>query len=77
MHHFPVHTNESPICERPQVCTVHHLACIAQPRRGDIEMGQVFTFARGGVVEYCVSQNATPECNMNETRLRSQGRTCG
>ena len=28
---------------------------------GDTGMGQVFTFARGGVVESCASHNATPE----------------
>ena len=40
-------------------CAVHHLACTVQPR-GHAEIGQVFTFARDGVVEYCASQNDTP-----------------
>ena len=37
---------------------VHYLACTAQ-RRVRLTMGQVFTFARGGVVEYRANQNAT------------------
>ena len=28
---------------------------------GHVEMEQVFTFTRGGVVEYCAIENATPE----------------
>ena len=74
--HFPVHTNEIPICECLHVCTVHYLAYTAQPKV-HVGMGQLFTFARDGVMDSCASQNAAPECNMNETRLLSQGRTCG
>ena len=40
-------------------CTVFNLAYNVQPR-GHTGMGQVFTFVRGWVVEYCASENATP-----------------
>ena len=37
---------------------LQHLVCAAQSK-GHTRMGQVFTFSRGGVVEYCANQNAT------------------
>ena len=48
------------VCVCPQGCAVHHLAFSVHPRRYT-GMGQVFTFAQVGLVEYCASQNATPE----------------
>ena len=47
----------------PQGYAAHHFAFTTQPG-GHSGMGQVFTC--GGVMEYCASQNATPElCQMS------------
>ena len=51
----------------PRDCAVHHLACTVQPREST-GMGQMFKCTRGGVVEYCASQNATPAECVNVTQ---------
>ena len=38
------------------VSAVHHITCTVKSRR---HVGQVFTFARFEIVEYCANQNAT------------------
>ena len=52
------YTNGMPNCVCLVACAVHHLASTLQPW-GHTRKGQVFTFSRGGIVEYCASQNAT------------------
>ena len=69
--HYSVHiwayTDGVPICVHPQGFAVHHLihVCISQSRECTV-MRKVFTFARDGVVDHCVSQNATPDHENSE-----------
>ena len=53
-------------------CVLHHLACTAQGI-SCTGMEQVSTFVHGGVVEYCVSQDATPSLNVNVVRKSLKG----
>ena len=59
---FPVHIRGihkwNTILCTPLGCAVHHLPCTAQPKERT-GMGQVFTFAGGGVVEYCAHEKIT------------------
>ena len=70
MPHFPVHIRgvhkQNTHLRMPLGCAVHHIAYTVQPR-GHIGMGQVFTFACGGVVEYCAGQNAIPDPKIGQT----------
>ena len=60
------------ICVHPWGCTEHHLACTVQPRRYT-GTGASVTFARGGVVEYCVSEKTTavpsPQPRLTQTAI--------
>ena len=53
----------------PWGCTVHHLSCTVQPikQKG---MGQVFTFARVGVVKCRASENVALVQNAEEPPLQ-------
>ena len=59
-----------PFAYAPLNYTVHDLTCTLQPRRCT-GMGQIFTFAPGGVAKYCISENATTgfQLNMKEKYL--------
>ena len=58
MHRRGIHKWNTHLCTPPGLHNISlGMYCVTHVRCTG--MGQVFTFARGGVVEYCTSQNAT------------------